>query len=41
MMRDTLLTNRDNVADAISTRDETALNAILERAALRCRAMFR
>ncbi|MCI0475768.1 MAG: prephenate dehydrogenase, partial [Anaerolineales bacterium] len=55
MMRDILLTNRDNVADAlrvyaqhlnalanaISTRDETALNAFLETAATQRRAMFR
>lgn len=55
MMRDILLTNRDNVADAlrvytqhlnaladaISTRDEAALDALLERAATQRRAMFR
>jgi prephenate dehydrogenase len=55
MMREILLTNSDNIADAlrvyarhldalanaISTRDETALNALLTRAAEQRRAMFR
>ena len=55
MMRDILLTNSDNIADAlrvyaqqldalaqaIAARDETALNALLTRAAEQRRAMFR